>query len=139
MRKAISAKIRASVAQRANYQCEYCRFHEADFFLSFEIDHIISVKHGGGNELDNLAYACPHCNNRKGSDMTTFLTDYDDIALLFNPRKHDWQTHFSVSNGKIIAATRIGQATVKLLHFNEPDRLILRQLLVQAGRFNDFS
>ena len=135
MRKAITVKTRSFVAQRTNRRCEYCRFHEDDLFLSFEIDHVVSVKHGGGNEPDNLAYACSHSNNHKGSDMTTFLDDYDDIEILFNPRKHDWQAHFAVSDGEILARTRIGQATVKLLRLNEPDRLILRQLLTQTGRF----
>ncbi|WP_020594600.1 HNH endonuclease [Spirosoma panaciterrae] len=135
MRQALSAKKRRLVAQRAEYRCEYCRVHEDDLFLAFEIDHIISVKHGGGNELENLAYACPHCNNHKGSDLTTFLDSYDDIVILFNPRKHKWPTHFDAHNGEIIPKTRIGQATVKVLQLNDPDRVILRQLLTQAGRY----
>lgn len=135
MRQSISAKKRRLVARRAEYRCEYCRIHEDDLFLAFEIDHIISVKHGGGNELENLAYACPHCNNHKGSDLTTFLDSYDDIVILFNPRIHEWATHFSAYDGEIIPQTRIGQATVKVLKVNEPDRLILRQLLTQVGRY----
>lgn len=135
MRQPISTKVRRLIARRANYRCEYCHFHEDDLFLSFEVDHIVSVKHGGGNEIENLAYACPHCNNRKGSDLTTFLDDYDDIVVLFNPRKHEWTEHFTVQNGQFIAKTRIGQATIKLLHVNQPDLIILRQLLTQAGRY----
>ena len=109
--------------------------HEEDMFLSFEIDHIISTKHGGGNEIDNLAYACPHCNNHKGSDLTTFLESYDDIVVLFNPRRHKWVEHFDVIDGEIMAKTRIGQASTKIFRFNEPDLIILRQLLVQSGRY----
>ena len=104
-------------------------------FLSFEIDHIVSAKHGGGNEIDNLAYACPHCNNHKGSDLTTYLDFYDDIVILFNPRRHKWIAHFDVLDGEIIAKTRIGQASVKVFRFNEPDLVILRQLLTQSGRY----
>ena len=104
-------------------------------FLSFEIDHVVSAKHGGGNETDNLAYACPHCNNHKGSDLTTFLDFYDDIVILFNPRRHEWAAHFDVFDGEIVAKTRIGQATVKVFRFNEPDLVILRQLLTQSGRY----
>lgn len=135
MRKTISAKIRLFVTQCANHRCEYCHFHEDDLFLSFEIDHIVGVKHGGGNELENLAYTCPHCNARKGSDLTTFLNDYTDIVLLFNPRQQSWNEHFGINQGELVAKTRTGQATIKLLRFNEPDRLILRQLLIQAGRY----
>jgi len=135
MRQTISTKKRRSVAQRANYRCEYCRVHENDSFLTFEIDHIISVKHGGGNELENLAYACPHCNTHKGSDLTTFLDSYDAIGILYNPRKHEWGAHFEALDGEVIPKTRIGQATIKVLQLNDPDRVILRQLLAQAGRY----
>ena len=50
MRRSISERIRASMAQRANFRCEYCQIHSDDLFLSFEIDHIIAVKHGGSNQ-----------------------------------------------------------------------------------------
>lgn len=103
MRRSTSAKNRRLVAERANHRCEYCHFHENDLFLSFEVDHVISVKHGGGNELANLAYACPHCNNHKGSDLTTFLDSYEDIVTLFNPRIHAWHDHFEYREGQLIA------------------------------------
>ncbi len=54
----ISVKTRQLVAQRAEFRCEYCLIHEEDTFFGCEIDHIISKKHGGSNELENLAYAC---------------------------------------------------------------------------------
>lgn len=107
-------------------------------FVSFEVDHIISLKHGGGNELSNLAYTCPHCNQHKGSDLATFLNHYDDLVPLFNPRKHDWAEHFEAVNGEIIPLTRIGQATTKLFRVNEPDLLILRSLLTEVGRYPNY-
>jgi hypothetical protein len=135
MRKTVSEKDRTIVAKRANYCCEYCRLHERYMFLAFEIDHIISLKHGGGNELENLAYSCPHCNQYKGSDLTTFLESYDDIVQLYNPRKQIWSEHFETLNGEIIAKTRIGKATVKIFRFNDPDVLILRRELSQIGLY----
>lgn len=62
----ISKSTRLEVAKRANHRCEYCHLHEEDMFLSFELDHIIAQKHGGTDGLDNLAYACTHCNQHKG-------------------------------------------------------------------------
>lgn len=135
MRTTISAAIRKLVARRAGNRCEYCQFHEDDLFFSFEVDHVVSLKHGGGNEPENLAFACPHCNNHKGSDLTTFLDDYDDIVRLFNPRTHEWSTHFQAIDGEIVPLTRIGQATVKILRFNQADLVMLRRLLMQAGRY----
>ena len=135
MRTTIPAAIRKLVARRAGYRCEYCQFHEDDLFFSFEVDHVVGLKHGGGNEPENLAFACPHCNNHKGSDLTTFLDDYDDIVRLFNPRAHEWATHFQAIDGEIVPLTRIGQATVKILRFNQADLVMLRRLLMQAGRY----
>jgi hypothetical protein len=129
MRKAISKSIRRLVAERASYCCEYCHFNEFDRFLTFEVDHVISLKHGGGNEIDNLAYICPHCNQHKGTDLTTFIDTYDNIILLFNPRKQLWVEHFYIENGLVVDKTVIGKATIKLLKMNDIDLIILRQLL----------
>jgi 5-methylcytosine-specific restriction endonuclease McrA len=56
MRKVFSTQIRDFVASRAIYKCEYCLLLEKVSFYSFQIDHIISIKHGGTNELENLSY-----------------------------------------------------------------------------------
>ncbi|MBI1224423.1 MAG: HNH endonuclease [Bacteroidetes bacterium] len=135
MSRQVSLTLRRLVVQRAGSRCEYCRMHEDDSFLPFEIDHIISVKHGGGNEPENLAYACPHCNQHKSSDMVTFLKSYKDIATIFNPREDEWNLHFGLDDGEIIAKTRIAEATIKLLKLNAPDRIILRRLLMETNRY----
>ena len=57
MRQPIPEKNRRFVAQRANHRCEYCHVHQDDSFLGFEIDHIISLKHGGGNEIESIRFA----------------------------------------------------------------------------------
>lgn len=54
----ISEKFRTEVRDRAHGLCEYCLFHESHAFFPFELDHIISLKHGGPTALDNLAYSC---------------------------------------------------------------------------------
>jgi HNH endonuclease len=131
----ISKAKRLKVAKRARYRCEYCCLHEDDLFLSFELDHIIAIKHGGSDDLENLAYACPHCNQHKGSDLVTVLDDSDEFVPLFNPRVLLWEEHFRVLEGERIPKTNIGRATVKLLQFNSPDLLILRKLLHEVGRY----
>lgn len=136
MSRYISNQVRAFVAERAEHRCEYCRFHEDDMFIAFPVDHIIAFKHGGGSELDNLANICQHCNQHKGSDLTTFLDGYQDIQTLFNPRIHVWTDHFEVDNGEILPKSRAARATIKLLRFNQPDLIILRRILMQAGRYH---
>ncbi len=135
MRKRIALKTKKLVKKRADGRCEYCQVHENDSFLPFEIDHIVSLKHGGGNEIENLAYTCPQCNQFKGTDLTTFLKSYHDISTIFNPRIYNWVDHFQVDNGKILALTRIGEATIKLLKLNEAERLIHRQILSETGAY----
>lgn len=133
MRQSIPEKVRQRVVSRAGSRCEYCRIHSDDLFLSFEIDHIIPVKHGGSNDLDNLALACPHCNQHKGSDFATILDN--EIVRLFNPRTDNWDEHYQVANGLIVSHTKIGTASIKIFRFNHPDLVILRQLLIQLGRY----
>lgn len=135
MRQTIPERVRLLVIQRAKFRCEYCKIHTEDLFFSFEIDHVIALKHGGTNDLDNLAFACPHCNQHKGSDFATLLDDFNDIVVLFNPRKHIWTDHFEFIEGEIIAKTRIGKASVKIFQFNKPDLLILRRLLSEVGKY----
>jgi hypothetical protein len=136
MRFSISGKTREAVAQRANYKCEYCQVNSDDMFLSFELDHVIPLKHGGTNSLENLAYACPHCNQHKGSDFATILDQ--EIVPLFNPRIENWADHFIIKDGEIIFRSRIGEASIKIFRFNEPDLIILRQVLMKLGRYSGF-
>jgi 5-methylcytosine-specific restriction endonuclease McrA len=100
MRFSISEKIRKAVAIRANYRCEYCKIHNDDMFLSFELDHILPLKHGGTSDIENLAFACPHCNQHKGSDFATIFEN--QIIRLFNPRTDAWKDHFETVNDEII-------------------------------------
>jgi 5-methylcytosine-specific restriction endonuclease McrA len=65
----ISAALRKQVTDRAESKCEYCKFPQALSFFTFEMEHIISEKHDGETNLDNLALACPPCNRAKGSDL----------------------------------------------------------------------
>lgn len=135
MSRYIPKSLKRLVPKRANFRCEYCLVHEEDSYLAFEIEHIISLKHGGGNESENLAYACPHCNQNKGSDLTTFLDSYENIVAIFNPRKQSWTDHFKIEEGEILPRSDIGRATIKLLKLNEPERLIHRKILMQSGSY----
>jgi hypothetical protein len=43
----VSAELRRLVRERAAGICEYCLIDEANTFLSHQIEHVISEKHGG--------------------------------------------------------------------------------------------
>lgn len=82
----ISAELRRLVASRANGSCEYCLIHEDDTYLGCQVDHIISEKHDGATESENLAYACALCNRSKGSDIGSIAASTGELTRLFNPR-----------------------------------------------------
>lgn len=75
--------MRYCVANCAKFRCEYCRIHSDYMFLLFEVDPVIPIKHGGTNAVENLAFACPHCNQHKGLDFATILGD--EIVRLLIP------------------------------------------------------
>lgn len=131
---ALRKKIKEQVAIRSKGRCEYCLSKQEDSFLRFHVDHIIAIKHGGSNELTNLAFACPHCNQNKGSDLATYLEGIG-VQEVFNPRLHNWIDHFVIEGGLIFGLTQIGRATEKLLKFNDVERVIIRRILLEAGSF----
>jgi len=133
MSRYISEDLRHSVSSRANERCEYCLMPEVHSFFSFHIDHIISIKHEGKTEADNLAYTCPYCNRNKGSDIASVLLPENMIVRLFNPRIDHWASHFRYEDASINPLTDIGRVTEKILDFNHPDRIAERQLLIELG------
>jgi len=131
----VSEKIRKLVRERAKNLCEYCLFHEDHSFFTFEIDHIISLKHAGLTEHRNLAYSCFYCNRNKGSDVGSVLLPSQEFVRFFNPRTDRWSDHFQFEKTLIKPITQIGEVTIKILDFNHPDRIDERQLLIDARRY----
>jgi 5-methylcytosine-specific restriction endonuclease McrA len=103
--------------------------------IPHQIDHIISRKHGGSTEIDNLAYACPRCNAWKGSDVGSRDSQTGEFVSLFNPRRHRWDDHFVLRGAVIEPLTSEGRATARLLKLNLDKRVVERQLLIAAGRY----
>ena len=129
----ISSALRQLVSERAQGKCEYCLLHQDFSIYSHEVDHIIALKHGGGTTADNLAYSCLSCNRHKGSDFATLDLSGGDIIPLFNPRHQVWVEHFVLNNARIESLTIIGQGTAQLLRFNNPQRILQRQVLIAQG------
>ena len=117
----ISAEIRRLVAERAGRRCEYCLIHEDDTFWGCEVDHIISKKHGGSNEPENLAYACLFCNRHKGTDIGSIHLTTGKLMRFYNPRKDRLSNHFQLKDVIIEPLTGIGEVTVRLFVFKNPE------------------
>ena len=124
----ISAQVRADVARRAQYRCEYCLIHEDDAGFTHQIDHILSRKHGGSSGLENLAYACVLCNRHKGTDVAAINPNTGKAIRLFHPRRDRWTDHFRIEADCIEPLTEAGAATVRLLRLNAADRLAERRV-----------
>jgi HNH endonuclease len=130
----ISAELRQTVADRANQVCEYCLIAEADTFYGCEVDHIISLKHGGSSDAGNLAYACALCNRAKGSDIGS-ISGAGEFIRFFSPRTDSWSDHFRLQGATILALTAIGEVTARILGFNESARVHERDEMIQFGKY----
>jgi hypothetical protein len=131
----VSADLRRFVASRAENICEYCLIHESDTYLGCQVDHIISEKHGGATEPENLAFACAFCNRMKGSDIASIASSTGELTRLFNPRIDHWSNHFDLQGFLIQPRTPIGEATLRILRLNDTERIRERETLCQIDRY----
>ena len=131
----IPSEMRRLVVERARNCCEYCRLHRQDHSLPFEVDHIISEKHGGLTESGNLCLSCWDCNRTKGSDIAGLDPQTGLATLLFNPRRQNWYHHFQLSQAHILPLTPIAKVTIKLMQFNSINRLTEREILIKLNRY----
>ncbi len=131
----VSIDLRRLVESRANHLCEYCLIHADDTYLGCQVDHIISEKHGGPTEAENLAYACTFCNRSKGTDIGSIELDAGELTRFYNPRIDRWADHFSLDGVDIKPRTAIGRVTAKILGFNEAERILERKAIQEVGRY----
>jgi hypothetical protein len=86
-------------------------------------------QHGGGDELDNLALACIHCNRYKGPNIASLDWDTATLTRLFHPRTDHWHTHFAWKGAEIRPLTSIGRVTVRVLVMNDTELVWMRSNL----------
>jgi len=91
--------------------------------------------HGGQTSEENLALACPFCNEQKGTDVGSFDFETDGkLTRFFNPRIDVWTEHFQFSeSGKIKPLTAEARVTIKILRINDAERIEERRELMEAG------
>ena len=130
----VPIELRRQTATRAEGLCEYCLIHEDDTFMGCQVDHIVSEKHGGLTDLNNLSIACTCCNRAKGSDIGS-VTIAGLFCRFFNPRIDNWSDHFVLNGFRIVSRTDIGEVTARILEFNAIDRLLEREELARQGRY----
>ena len=130
-----SRELERQVITQAAGRCEYCRLPEQVSDLPFHLDHIIAEKHRGATEFKNLAWACFSCNMHKGPNVAGIDPVTDEVVRLFRPRQDVWDEHFSWQGAWLHGRTSIGRTTVMVLEMNDPDAVMLRELLLVEGTF----
>ena len=93
------------------------------------------MKHSGPTLAMNLAYACSFCNRNKGSDIASVSGVAGELVRFFNPRIDLWSEHFRLEGSLIEPLTSIGEATARILKFNESERVLERETLIAIGRY----
>ena len=131
----MDAATRELIRERARRRCEYCRFPDQALDLPFHVEHIVASVHQIDDSLANLAWACPRCNLRKGTNLSTIDPATGNKVDLFNPRNMVWDDHFAFRNGYVIGITPCGRGTVQLLDINNENRLNHRRKLIEQGEF----
>ena len=129
-------EVRAVVRLRARDACEYCLLPTA---AKFQIEHIIPPDlwddyvhgllpgvpsrpgRGGPNHIDNYAWACPFCNQRKQDRVSHRVGRR--LTRFFDPRHDHWPDHFAFAIGSAYLFTEgispEGRATEIGLGYNE--------------------
>lgn len=131
----ISSEIRTIVAARAHHVCEYCLIAEADSFFSFQIEHIISRKHSGSSELENLALSCVFCNRYKGGGIASLIPGTNELIQFYNPRTMRRREHFHLNEVFIEPLPDIGEATIRILQMIADDQILERRVLYNRRRY----
>lgn len=130
----VSREVRDLVAERAGEICEYCLIAQEDAYFRHQIEHVISIKHGGSSDPNNLAFACIFCNRNKGSDIAT-MSVTGELVRFFNPRTDIWSEHFVLKGANFVPLSDVGEATIRILRMNDDERISERLVMIKTGRY----
>jgi 5-methylcytosine-specific restriction endonuclease McrA len=125
----VPVRMRRRIAERAGQRCEYCLLPEEFAFHQHEPDHIVPLQHGGETHEVNLALACMRCNRYKGPNVGSYDPLTGKLVAFFNPRTDRWTDHFEWDGATIRPRTPEARATVKIMRFNDADRIAERRRL----------
>lgn len=86
-RKAISKKLRWTIFARDGFCCRYCGRQAGTDGVDLAVDHMVSVKEGGDNSVDNLLTACQDCNGGKGARSLVDVPVPEKVLARINQSK----------------------------------------------------
>jgi hypothetical protein len=126
---------RERARERFARRCAYCGVHEEDAGATLTIDHHQPRVHDGGDEDDNLVYACARCNEHKGSYW--HQTDPPHVRLL-HPGRDAIAAHLREDDdGRMLGTTTEGAFFVRKLRLNRPQLMAYRRGLRESQRLHE--
>jgi HNH endonuclease len=101
------------------------------------VEHIIPQSHGGTDDLDNVALACPMCNCYKFDHILGIDDQGSDGGQLFHPRTDRWKDHFEFDSEtlQVRGNTKKGQGTVNRLRMNDAPQIEVRKHWIELGLY----
>lgn len=126
--------LRRRVRRRARNGCEYCRLPQAVIRPRHQVEHVVAIQHGGGDDAANLALACMHCNLHKGPNIAGRDPFTGELTRLFHPRRDRWNDHFAWRGAMLDGLTPVGRTTIRVLAINDPPVVAIREALIGEGR-----
>ena len=134
----MTRSLRRLVRHRANDRCAYCHLpaHAAPA-STFHVEHVIAKQHGGSDHFDNRCWSCHRCNLHKGPNLSGRDPLTQKVVRLFDPRRQSWKRYFEWLEAVLVGRTQTGRATIAVLDINDPQRVQLRQTLMDEGEWPD--
>lgn len=101
--------------------CGYCGVSEVDAGGELTVDHYSPVRAGGGDNEENLVYACIRCNQFKG-DFAPDAADLKNGRRVLHPLLDDASSHVRLDerSGELEALSETGLFHITLLQLNRP-------------------
>jgi hypothetical protein len=75
------------------------------------------------------------CNLCKSPNIAGLDPVSGQLTALFNPRQDQWDQHFAWRGAEAIGLSATGRTTVNVLDMNDPQRVVLREWLIDEGAF----
>ncbi len=69
----------------------------------------------------------------KGPNIAGIDPITGEVVRLFRPRQDVWDEHFKWKGAWLHGQTDVGRTTVMVLEMNDPDVVLLRELLLTEG------
>jgi HNH endonuclease len=131
----IPVELRNRVRTHDRNRCCYCLTTEINSGIRMTFDHCWPRAKAGKTAFENLCLACRSCNEFKSNTTEAVDLITGESVGLFNPRLHDWSSHFqwSADGTTVIGITAMGRVTVIVLQMNNLAIVATRRRWVIVG------